>query len=341
MSTADGTDTPPDAGTGDDDDGTDDVGTGTDDAGTGTDDAGTGTDDAGTGGDDGNGSGDGNGDPGASKRRRRWPLLVAALVVVLALIALWVLFGGERARPSSEDDARRRLGAAGDNGAAPPSVPPGVGAVLGSPPPAGLYRYEGGGEEYTSTPPLTEELGPAMPATVVPGADGCWVFRIDYNTHHWDDSTYCTGDGHLVERGGSTFSRRVLGTFNIDNTSIFTCDRVPLWEGADPPGTKHPRSCSGSGTYITETSTGAGTVTVVGPEQREVEGRAVATMHLRYDIVVTLAQRGTETTDMWFALDTGLPVRNERQLKVTTSSPIGDILYTEIGWYQLTSLRPV
>lgn len=260
-------------------------------------------------------------------------------MVVLVLAGLWFVFGGERAEQSSELEARERLESTVGG---PSSTTAADAAPLTAGPPLGLYRYQGSGREVTTFPPLTEEQGPAMPATVTAGPDGCWVVRIDVNTHHWQEWTYCTQDGRVTERSSANFSRRNLGGANIDNTSTFTCDPpVVVLEATDAAGVTRPRSCTGTGSLIPEATTSAGTITVVGREQLDVGGTPVATTHVRYDLTYVGAQSGTETTDLWFDSATGMPVRNEHRIRVDTETPFGPITYTEDGRYTLQTPRPV
>ena len=51
-------------------------------------------------------------------------------------------------------------------------------------------------------------------------------------------------------------------------------------------------------------------------------------------------QSGTERSEVWFAADTGLPLRNERKIDVATGTVIGDVRYTEDASFEATSLSP-
>jgi hypothetical protein len=285
-------------------------------------------------------SADGAAEPPRHSARRKILLVVGAIVVVLVLLGLWVVFGGEKAQQSSEEQARQRI-EAGSSAPTSPTTPSGESRLTTSPT-AGFYRYQGSGKENTTFPPLTEDQGPGMPATVTAEPDGCWVVRIDFNTHHWQDWTYCTANGQLSERRGSTFARRNYGGMDIDNTSTFTCDPPALiLDAADQPGAARPRLCVGSGTLIPAQTTVAGTMTVVGREQIDVGGQSVPTVHVRYDLTYSGAQSGSEKTDDWFAETTGMPVRNEHHITVGTDTPFGMITYTEDAQFVLQTAQPV
>ena len=262
------------------------------------------------------------------RRHGRALLTVGGIVVVLAALAGWVLFGGERAHESSESAARERL----ERGS----------GIPGAGPARGLYRYEGSGTERTSFPPLTEHQGRRMPATVTSGPPGCWVLRVDFNTHHYQQWTYCSADGGVIERGGETFSRRTIATRHLDNVTTMTCDPpAVLFDAARRPGSVHTRRCTGSGTLVKGRMTATGTERVIGEESVRVGGQRVQAVHVRYTGTFSGAQSGTERTDNWFSTADGLLLRNEHRIEVVTDSPVGDITYREDARFWLTTLRPV
>ena len=96
-------------------------------------------------------------------------LLVGAGIGVFAY-----LWQRDDARPVSVREAEQRL-----------DGKPGGGSAFV--PAEGVYQYTGSGSEALSTPPKSQAEGPEMPATVIHHADGCWTFRIDYSTNHWQD----------------------------------------------------------------------------------------------------------------------------------------------------------
>lgn len=280
----------------------------------------------------------GGSEPGDHRSRRRLVVL-GVLVVVVVLAGGWLVFGADRVRQTTEEEARQRLesGSVVTTGSTAPATMP-----LTGPPAQGVYRYRGSGREDTSFPPLTEDQGPAMPATVTAQADGCWVLRLDYNTHHWQDWTFCTRDGRLIERGGSTFSRRAVGTLDIENTSTFTCDpEIVVADASDQVDAARQRSCVGSGSLLPDKTTAAGTSTNLGRETIDLGGTPVETIHVRDELTYSGAQTGTETADTWFEITTGLPVRNEHHIVAVTNTPFGEITFTEDSRYELEDLHPV
>lgn len=279
--------------------------------------------------------------PGARTGWRRWQKTILAFVlafVVLGGTAALLLFGGEKPKDVTTDDALGRY----RTGSVPATEVPTTLAASGfHVPAAGVYRYTGEGSEDTSFPPLVEQQGPEMPATVTHEPGDCWTMRIDYNTHHWQDWTWCASDQGVVNTLGHSFARRDFVSFQVDNLATFVCDPPVewLWAGMQP-GESRQGSCRGTSTVVAGETTSAGTITYVGDEDVTVGDQTVRARHLRYDRVLTGAQTGPEQQDFWVEADTGLPLRNTRALTVETDTPFGRITYTEKASFELQDLTP-
>jgi len=109
-------------------------------------------------------------------RRRRLLLALGALVLLGGVLVF--LWQRDTARSVSLDEARRRLGSTTSRPGPPAAEAP-------RRPEAGVYRYRGEGTDAIHTPPKSQAEGPEMPATVTHRDDGCWDFRIDYSSNHW------------------------------------------------------------------------------------------------------------------------------------------------------------
>lgn len=267
------------------------------------------------------------------RRALRVVLTVAAvLVVVMGAAVAWLLLAGEDPRPVTVEEARKRTD--GATGSTTPSGEFG-------PPAPGVYLYEGEGREQTSFPPLTEEQGPTMPATVTADGPGCWRFRIDYNTHHWQEWRYCGDPSGITSTGGQTFARRDFGSFQVDNTTSFTCEEpeVWLWEGMEV-GESRDSTCSGTSTAIEGSAASTGPTIYVGDEDIAVGDETVRARHLRYERDVSGAQEGSQRADWWVDPTTLLPIRNEHRVEVDTKLGSLTITYSEVTSYTLTSLTP-
>jgi hypothetical protein len=268
--------------------------------------------------------------PSGERRRGRLLLIgiASAVVVVVAgvVVALIVLGGG--AEPVDVEEVRRPTG----------STEPPEAAVLR--PPQGVYLYEGGGTDQLSTPPKEQAEGPSMPATVTHRDDGCWTFRIDYSTNHWQSWDYCSGEGDLDESGGSSYQRWDFTVFVQETTSTFVCDSAVTIDAEQAPGDTWEQSCSGTSTGTEGEALSAGSCTFVGREDVQVGGDTVPAYRYHRERTMSGAQTGTEVSEVWFAAETGMPLRNERHIEVRTDTVIGEVTYTEDADFLLTSLEP-
>jgi hypothetical protein len=230
------------------------------------------------------------------------------------------------------NEARRRFGRESSTQSVAPA------ALV---PAAGVYRYRGRGTERLSLPPKSQSQGPTMPATVVHGASGCWTFRIDYSNNHWQTWEYCAVDGGLIERGGRSFARWDFVVTTYENVTVSTCDPPSVdIKTAMRPGDSWSQRCTAKSSGASGVGVSAGTYTYVGPTTVDVGGTRVPAYHFRQHRTMSGNQDGTQDADLWFARDTGLPLRNDRTVDVRTKTVVGTSTYTERGSFVLTSLRP-
>lgn len=268
-----------------------------------------------------------------SHRRRRW-IIALVIVGVVAIVGggFVVVWRGRGAHEVSTGEARRRFEANSSTQSGNP-------AVLR--PAAGVYLYRGTGTEQLTLPPKSQSQGPQMPATVTHRSDGCWTFRIDYSSQHWQTWIYCPRDGGLVELGGQTFERWDFVFTKFDSTSTFTCVPASVTIRASMrPGDQWTQTCRGTSSGTKGTAVTSGPYTYVGDGTVTVGGRAVAAYHFHQERRLRGNQSGTQTADLWFAKKDGMPLRNERDQTVHTDTVIGSSTYTEHGSFQLTSLKP-
>lgn len=267
-----------------------------------------------------------------TRSHRRWIIagVVAGLVLLLVAGVTAIVLTREDAEPVSLADASRHFERAH----------PAVSADGGTLAPAeGVYEYRGHGFDKLSVLPFEQSHGPTMPGTVVHTKNGCWRFRIDYSTHHWQDWTHCPrADGGLGERSGRTFQRWDIGVTSIDNHSSFVC-RSPVLVPGMKRGDSFPQVCKGSNDQIEGATTSAGTTTYEGTTAVDVGGERVTAYHLVQHRTVTGAQRGTETSEYWLAPN-GLPLHELHTISVKSGSPLGDVTYDEVTDFRLQALQP-
>jgi hypothetical protein len=253
-------------------------------------------------------------------------------VVLLGAVALVVLWRRSGAHEASTEGARERFRASSS------TLAPRARVLR---PPAGVYLYRGSGTEQLSLPPKSQHQGPAMPATVTHRADGCWTFRIDYNSAHWQTWRYCPRDGGLVEMGGETFERWDFVFTTYDSTSTFTCEPPAVTIRASmKPGDRWQQRCTGTSSGTEGVGTTSGPYTFVGEEALAVGTTSVAAYHFRQERTMGGSQTGTQRADLWFAVKDGMPLKNVREQTVRTDTVVGTSTYTERGTFELTSLTP-
>lgn len=273
----------------------------------------------------------------AHHHRRRRALLALGVVAVLLVaggIAVAVVLDHQPG-PASLDDAVADFAGGGDHG---------DGATgARTPPPEGVYVYEGSGSESLSILPGSHDQGPRLPGTVTHHDGGCWTFRIEYHQDHWQEWRYCPGgeDGQdLVERGGRTYQAWDLGVTAIGNTSTFHCpDSVVIRADAEP-GDRWHQECDGTSDTVDGTTVSAGLTRFVGEETVTIGGEDVPALHYHQVREMADAQSGRQVEDFWFRASDGLPLRNTRSASIDSDSPVGAITYAEDGEWRLTSLTP-
>ena len=217
-------------------------------------------------------------------------------------------------------------------GSGPPDAPDGR-------PAPGVYDYRGSGTEQLSLPSLSQSEGPTIPGTVTLEGGDCWLFRVDYSSHHWQTWQYCRHGADTWEAGGQTWQLWAVGPLNITNTSTFRCaprtmslpasaGRAQQWWG----------SCTGTNTTVPGTTVSAGPYRFIGLSTVSVGGQRVRAVEFVRQRTDTGAQQGTERAKVWLDASTGLPLRLEQQLKVTTRTLFGISTYTQFGSFTMASL---
>jgi hypothetical protein len=264
--------------------------------------------------------------------RRRWITIgtVVLAVVVVSVGLTWALTR-DTAREVSVDEARERAG----GGTTVPAGPPDI-----ERPPPGVYEYRGAGSESLSVPPLSQDQGPTIPGTVELLDDGCWTLRVDFSTNHWQSWRYCRDGAGLVEAGGQSWQRWMVGPTAITNLTTSTCEDTVALPAEREEGQEWPARCVATNEAVEGEAVSSGVLRFVGEEDVVVGGDTVRAAHLVREREMSGAQEGTERTDLWVAVDTGLPLRNERRVEAATDTPVGPSTYTEIGSFDLVTLVP-
>lgn len=267
---------------------------------------------------------------------------VKVVIAVLALagfgLAAWLWLQRDTARPVTVEEAAERRTATSATGGDATSVPAGDGPTR---PAAGVYEYAGSGSESLTLPPLSQDQGPTVPATVEHLDDGCWSIRFDYSTNHWQRWDYCPRGSDLVEIGGGSWQRWMVGATAITNLTTATCDDAMVLPAARRRDLEWLHRCVATNESVEGEAVSAGPYRFVGDEDLTVGSATVRAAHFVRERTMSGAQEGTERSEVWFALDTGLPIRNERRIEVRTDTPVGASTYTEDASFELVAVDPV
>ena len=208
-------------------------------------------------------------------------------------------------------------------------------------PAPGVYDYTVTGTEKLSLPPLSQCEGPTIPGTVTLDGAHCWTLRLDYSTHHWQTFDYCLHGADLWEAGGTTWQLWAVGPLDVTNTTTFVCaPRSMALPAHGVPGQVWHSRCTGTNTSVAGTTVTSGPYRLVGTSTMTVGGVAArgplpppAHGQRRPDRNGDRRRVGR--------LDTGLPVRLDQDIRVTTATEFGRSTYTQVGTMTLERPTPV
>jgi len=243
---------------------------------------------------------------------RGWRVALGAAVVLIAVVvsAAWVLWP-RNARAVSEDEA---LADFHERSSDTPSSSAGTaGPSLPSP---GVYRYRADGEETVQVgvlPGQTRPLADRVTAVVVGAADrACFDVTLNLFAEHVEDTTFCVDPGGVTMQGN--VKHQQIGA--ISAQAKMTCD--PEVRITATAGSEHT-SCS------LEMSAGPaslrsrleGAVTVSPVEEAVVGSDAVRVVPVEIDRTITGDMAGRSVERFWFDATTWLPVRIEREMRLS------------------------
>jgi hypothetical protein len=174
--------------------------------------------------------------------------------------------------------------------------------------------------------------------------NGCWQFRIDFNSFHSQTWNRCSANGRVTESGGSTDQKFDFATFKMGEHSAVRCEGpFVLADLAARPGASWPVKCTGRSHTTHATFAQSGAVTFVGRDTVMVKGVAVAALHSRENLTLAGGQTGEIQIDIWSAATDGLPLKEVHRITVRSPAPapLGHVTYGERGTWQLLSTTPL
>jgi len=212
----------------------------------------------------------------------------------------------------------------------------------GAGPTPGVYSYSGTGTERIPVPPKSQSEEPGIPGTVVRQAGGCSEFRLDFSDFHWQSWDYCVRDGTLASPTRAGYYNWDFVAFHVDDTSTFVCrPAVTAVSGRIVPGTSHAVACTGSNNHL---SIGPvfmrGTSILVRSVDITIGSHVLAAVLVAEQVTFSGGQSGSNVSDTWFSIATGLPLRGTWHTTVSTASPVGTSTLDERGNFTLGSVTP-
>jgi hypothetical protein len=208
-------------------------------------------------------------------------------------------------------------------------------------PQPGVYQYRGDGVDRISVLGTTQRWGSEVRGIVTNDGGGCWTFEALFNSLHSQSWRYCVRDGALYEHGGESVQEFDFGTWSAKDHSTFTCSQPGVvLRARERVGASYPLRCEGHSEQNDTDTVSSGTMTLVGRETIDVGGEPLETFHVRSARTVSRDQHGTERSDNWFSVKTGLLVKMTRDIQVSSKTFIGDVRYHEQGTIELLSTTP-
>lgn len=255
--------------------------------------------------------------------------MFGVVLVVAVAGGIWLLGFRNTTTPVSPDDVISSLTSATST-TTPASTATSLEPDTTVVPPAGAEAYV-----YTTTGyEQVDALGGARhdyPAETYvsrrPGGCGT-IFRWDALAERFAESEIC--DGRLASE--RSFHR----WFGQDDDELSECDGDNYWVPPDDTVISWSYTCT------SPQSSSEYAVELQGIETLTIGGRSIDTYHLTVTSTTGNGRTtGTKTSDVWRALDGGLPVREAWIDDSTTESPIGPINYEERVDVRVASLEPL
>jgi len=180
-----------------------------------------------------------------------------------------------------------------------------------------------------------------MPGTVTLVGANCWDFRMDYSTHHWQSWGYCLHKGDVVETGGQVWQLWAVGPIDVTDLSTLRCSPGTLVVAAiATAGEDWTSRCTGTSSAMKGAMTSIGPYRFEGDVTMVIGGRQVRAARYLQVRTDAGAQRGTERNELWFSVNSGLPLRVQQDITLRTASPFGASTYSQVGVFALASLVP-
>ncbi len=217
-----------------------------------------------------------------------------------------------------------------------------VGSGTARPEP-GVYVYSGTGDEHLSFLATSQSQDGSLPGTVALGSGDCWELTVEYNSFHRQAWSFCSTGGRLMESANSTDQKFDFGPLSqSEHTEVVCHPPITFADPARAPGDHDPVRCTGHSQTTKADMTQRGHVTFLGRTTVRVGSRRIPALHVEQDITIAGDQQGSQHEELWIAKQTGLPLREQRSIRVASPAPapLNHVTYTERGSWRLTSMTP-
>lgn len=195
----------------------------------------------------------------------------------------------------------------------------------------GVYVYATTGSENVDALSGARHPYPAQ-TTITVTQEGCGLRTI------WRPLEQRTDDGITCVRGDRLLVDRFTTLhefFQKKDRRDFRCAAGTLLMPSPPtPGATWTMHCK------TEDTTSVSRGEVVGPEDLDVGGRSVRTIHVRLVSTLRGGSNGTRSADAWLLPSNGLMVRTIARARISARSVLGNVHYAEDYELNLVSLDP-
>lgn len=226
------------------------------------------------------------------------------------------------------------------------SAPDVIDAAPSLPRPAeGVYAYVVTGKDTISAGPTTSAYGPTASMTVVHrnvDDSRCFTGTLAMRARYEDAIDYCIKGSEVLrlEARRTQFFQVLSG---IEVATVMKCEPGDLMVSSAPSaGQQWPHFCNGSNVESQNGKsdfTSGGSYTFVAEESVTVGGQSVRVRHFHEELAVKGLQEGTNVTEWYFAIETGILARLTRKVSIRFPTAF-DTQYTEDADLTLVSMTP-
>jgi hypothetical protein len=163
---------------------------------------------------------------------------------------------------------------------------------------------------------------------------------VDYNVAHWEEYDFCSSGGQVLLQANRNSQAWDFGTLKVVNLARFICPAATVLPRGPVPGQALSWSCTGTNTAVAGQSISTTAARIIATDSLRIGRTVVPVVHQRQQTRLSGGQGGMVSEDWWFEAKSGLPLRMERRITITSSSPVGAITYDEDGFWQMTSMQP-